>query len=114
MANYNRFQLSQNSKDVFGKDIGFYSRATEEITEGRKQFGEPFDLFETGDFLKGVFAKVQGQTILFGSTDSKTREVLKNLLSKDIFGLSDADLNNLIVSDIRPFLQKIINKGLIG
>lgn len=114
MADYNRFQISENSKDVFGKPIGFYSRATEQISEGRKPFGTPFTLFDTGVFLPSLFAKVQGQQVLFGATDPKTGEVLENLLSKDIFGLSDNDLNNLIVTDIRPFLLKYIPKQLIA
>ena len=41
----NKSQLKDESKDIFGKPIGFYSQATELITDGRKAKGQPFDAF---------------------------------------------------------------------
>lgn len=112
LAELNRNELHKESKDVFGKDIGFYSRATELITEGRKEFGTPFDLKETGKFLDDLFAKVQGESILFDTSDPKKSEVLENLLTKDIFGLSDEALALVLRTDIIPFLQKYFKKQI--
>lgn len=112
LAAYNVATLNQNSEDIFGKPIGFYSRATENYTEGKKKFGEPFDLLDTGDFLEGVFAKVQKDSIFFDTKDSKKKEVLKNLLSQDIFGLQEQDLNKVIQERILPFMQKYFRKEL--
>jgi hypothetical protein len=118
----NRKQIEENSKDVNGNDLGFYSKSTEIITTnnvllGRKgkikREGDPFDLNDTGSFLDNLFAEVEGESIFFGTTDSKKKEVLKNLLSKDIFGLSDANLRQVIAQDILPFLSNYLHKHLI-
>lgn len=105
LAQINKDTLNKKSEDVLGNAIGFYSRATEEITGGRKKEGDAFDLLETGDFLGGLTAKVQNNSILFDTKDSKKEEVLKNLLSSDIFGLQDDDLNDVLERFVEPFLQ---------
>lgn len=110
---YNVATLNQNSEDVFGKPIGFYSSGTEIITNGRKKTGEPFDLTETGKFLDSIFAKVQSNSILFDATDPKKKEVLKNLLTDDIFGLQDADLKMVVNERLLPFLLKYYKTKLL-
>tara|TARA_R110001606_G_scaffold321052_2_gene467900 strand:- start:6946 stop:7392 length:447 start_codon:yes stop_codon:yes gene_type:complete len=110
---YNVATLNQDSEDIFGNPIGFYSKGTEFMTNGRKKAGEPFDLLESGDFLESVFAKVQKDSVLFDASDTKKKEVFKNLLSNNIFGLQEPDLNKVIRERILPFLQNnIIRKGL--
>jgi hypothetical protein len=74
-----------------GKQIGLlrsepYARA-KKATGGVAPFGIP-DLKLTGDFHAGTFAKKQGQSLQFGSTDSKTGE-LTSKYGKEIFGLTD-------------------------
>lgn len=105
-AAYNKSTLFHDSEDVNKKPIGFYSFATELITGGRKAKGQPFDLFETGDFLDSLFAKVGRDNIFFDSSDPKKQEVLSNLLTDNIFGLQDDDLHKIIATRIKPFMQK--------
>lgn len=112
LAAYNVATLNQESEDVLGKPIGFYSRATELITGGRKKAGDPFDLLESGDFLEGVFAKVQKDSIFFDTKDSKKKEVLGNLLTDNIFGLQEEDLKKVIRERILPFMQNYFRKEL--
>lgn len=112
LAAYNQATIFEDSKDVKGKSIGFYSKATELITGGEKKAGDPFTLKDTGDFLEGIFAKVRGRTIFFDTTDSKKNEVLKNLLTDDIFGLQDDDLKRAIDTRMLPFLLKYYRKRL--
>lgn len=113
LAAYNVATLHQDSEDIFGKPIGFYSPGTENITNGRKKAGEPFDLLESGDFLESIFAKVQKDSVFFDASDSKKKEVFANLLSNNIFGLQEQDLNKVIQERILPHLQNnIIRKGL--
>lgn len=114
MADLNREQLNKESSDVFGNPIGFYSVTTDILTDGEKEFGTPFTLFDTGVFLPTIFARVAGNTVLFGANDPKTDEVLENLLSKDVFGLSDEDLNLVVQEDIVPFLQGYFPRQLLG
>ena len=114
MADLNREQLNKESSDVFGNPIGFYSVATDILTDGEKEFGTPFTLFDTGVFLPTIFARVAGPVVLFGANDPKTDEVLENLLSRDIFGLSDEGLRLVVNQDIVPFLQGYFSKQLLG
>jgi hypothetical protein len=114
LAAYNRATLFEESEDVKGKPIGFYSPATEIISDGEKKAGEPFTLKDKGDFLDGLFAKVQKDSVFFDTKDSKKKEVLKNLLSEDIFGLQKEDLNKVIDRKLLPFFQNYFRKQLLG
>ena len=104
LADENVDVIFNESKDVFGSPIGFYSKGTESITGGRKKAGQPFDLKETGEFLEKVFANVEKESIFFDTSDDKRQDVLSNLLSRDIFGLSDDRLNKFLESKVLPFL----------
>lgn len=112
LAAYNQATIFEESESVPGKPIGFYSRATELITGGEKKAGDPYTLKDSGDFLEGIFAKVQGTTIFFDTSDPKKKEVLKNLLTDDIFGLQDDDLKRAIDTRMLPFLLKYYRKKL--
>lgn len=119
----NKEQLFETSEDIFGDPIGYYSRATEYITTNNallgyggeiKKEGEPYNLRETGAFLKGLFIDVKNGSIYFGSKDSKTELILsnENLLSKNLFGLQEENLRELIDKDLLPFVLKHVRKFL--
>ena len=110
---YNRATIYDESEDIDGDPIGFYSMGTQLITGGRKSKGDPFDLKESGTFLEGIFAKVQKDSILFDTTDSKKKKVFENLLSDDIFGLQDADLHKILDEKVEPFLIYYFKKNLL-
>ena len=110
----NRDQLFKNSSDIFGNPIGFYSKATENITGGRKKEGQPYNMFDTGNFLRDLFARVKGDSIVFGSDDGKVDEILSNrrLLSKKLFGLTNQNLTRIIQEEILPRYLKFIREEL--
>lgn len=110
----NRKQLNEKSKDIYGQAIGFYSKATEVITKGVKKAGEPFDAKDTGSFLNKLYARIEQDRVVFGSTDSKVELILNsdNWLSHDLFGLTDADLNKIIEEKILPFMIANYRKNL--
>lgn len=119
----NTEQLNKKSEDIFGEPIGFYSEATEWITTNQallgqrtdiKKAGEPFSMKDTGDFLKGFYIEVKNEVIYFGSRDIKTPLILdnENLLSRDLFGLQDDNLRELIEKDLLPFVLKFSRKEL--
>jgi len=114
MTALNRDQLFKNSEDIFGNAIGFYSPATQIITGGRKKAGDPYTMFDIGDFIRQLFARVKNEEIVFGSDDSKVDKILGNrrLLSKSLFGLTDKNLRNIISREIRPLYLKFIRKEL--
>lgn len=101
----NKDQIFNDSKDINGKPIGFYSYATEVISKGKKKKGEPFTGFDTGDFFKGFYMQEVSGVLRFGSSDSKTQTILnsENWLSHELFGLSDENLNEIIVKRLLPF-----------
>lgn len=110
----NRKQLNENSKDIYGQAIGFYSKATEVITKGAKKAGEPFDAKDTGSFLNKMYAKIEQDRVVFGSTDSKVELIMNsdNWLSHDLFGLTDEDLNKVINEKVLPFMIDNYRKHL--
>ncbi|AUC15412.1 hypothetical protein BTO06_09795 [Tenacibaculum sp. SZ-18] len=93
--------------------MGFYSKATELITNGRKKAGDPFDLLESGDFLDGLYAKVDRDNVFFDSRDSKRKEVLKHLLSNNVFGLQDADKNKVVDTRLLPYFQNYFRREFL-
>lgn len=103
-------RIFNESKDIFGNDLGFYSYATEVITKGRKKAGEPFTGFDTGDFFKGFNSFVSNEQFSFSSTDKKTSTILnsENWLSDEIFGLTDKELNKVIAEKLLPYFIKNI------
>ncbi|WP_157811797.1 hypothetical protein [Tenacibaculum sp. SZ-18] len=113
LAAYNRATINQESEDIFGKPLGFYSKATELITNGRKKAGDPFDLLESGDFLDGLYAKVDRDNVFFDSRDSKRKEVLKHLLSNNVFGLQDADKNKVVDTRLLPYFQNYFRREFL-
>lgn len=119
----NREQLFETSEDIFGNPIGYYSKATEYITTnnallgygGRiKREGDPYDMRDTGNFLKGLYIDVKRGEIVFKSKDAKTDLILsnKNLLSTSLFGLQEDNLRELINNDLLPFVLQHIRKTL--
>lgn len=113
LAQYNRSQLFIDSKDVNGKAIGFYSKGTESITKGKKKAGQQFNLFDKGKFLPSIFSKVSEGSIFFGATDSKLPLIFENLLTTDIFSLTESNLNKIIEERFLPKIIEYFKKNLI-
>lgn len=108
LVNYNVNQLNVESRDINGKPIGFYSYATEVITDGRKKQGEPFDSRDTGDFLKSFYIEIKNNVVYFGASDAKVKLILTsdNWLSDKLFGITEENLRQFIKSDVLPFVLK--------
>lgn len=93
---------------VKGEEIGFYKKSTEEITNGRKKYGELYDLKDSGDLWNKTYLGTQVQPrkkdIIFGygSDGENKRKLFKTIRlyglitdPNDIFGLSN------------PFIEKL-------
>ena len=102
---YNQNQINVNSKDIFGRSIGFYSKATEAISGGEKRAGQPFTGYDTGSWLDSFYLKPSNGGFTFWAKDSKNGIILQspNWLSSDLFGLSDANLKEAIKVYFLPF-----------
>lgn len=112
----NKKQLNEDSQDIYGDAIGFYSYATELITKGAKKKGEPFDAKDTGSFLNNFYMTVYDDVFYFGSTDPKTDDILDspNWLSQDLFGLTDENLEMAIETKLKPFIIDYCKKTLLS
>ena len=110
----NKNQIQENSQDIFGNPIGFYSQATEVISKGKKKKGEPFSGVDTGDFFKGFYMQEVSGVLRFSSTDPKTNKILNsnNWLSNELFGLSDENLKEIIKHRLLPFFVNNIREKL--
>lgn len=110
----NKNQIQENSQDIFGNPIGFYSQATEVISKGKKKKGEPFSGVDTGDFFKGFYMQEVSGVLRFSSTDPKTNKILNsnNWLSNELFGLSDENLKEIIEQRLLPFFVNNIKEKL--
>lgn len=114
MVEMNKNQINKDSQDIYGKAIGYYSKATELITNGAKGAGEPFTGKDTGNWLNAFYVSFIGDTFFFGSTDPKTDDIMDspNWLSASLFGLTDENLKKLIDSKIQPFVINYYRKEL--
>jgi hypothetical protein len=64
--------------------------------------------------LGGLYAKIQNNMVVFGSTDPKVDLIMDsdNWLSKDLFGLSDENLNMVIEQKLKPFVLQLYRNTL--
>lgn len=114
LVQLNKDQINKNSEDIFGKAIGFYSKATEFITDGEKRAGQPFTGKDTGDWLDAFYMTVYDGIFYFGSTDPKTDDILDspNWLSQDLFGLTEDNLYVVTHEKFKPFVIDYCRKQL--
>jgi hypothetical protein len=89
-------QLRQRGVDKDGDVIGYYSRATESITKGRKRFNEHFTLFDTGDFYRSMFITVTSEDLFINATSQSYTDMQKKRWWTDsILGLTDENFEKL-------------------
>lgn len=103
-------RIFEESKDIHGNALGFYSKATEIISKGAKKDGEPFSGYDSGDLFEGFYMQEVSGVLRFGSKSPHLADILKsqNWLSKDFLGLSDKDLKAIIETRLLPFLLQLI------
>jgi len=108
LLNLEKKRISEDSKDVLGKPIGFYSAATEAITGGEKERGQPFTGIDTENWFKGFYMQEVSGVLRFSSKDPKTQLILnsEHWLSDKLFGLSEKDLKEVITTRLLPFFIK--------
>ena len=85
----------QAGQDGNGNPMGFYSRATEIITQGRKQEGDPYNLFDTGAFYNSMFVVAMADRLNFEADADKAGGNLYELYGNAITKLTDENFENL-------------------
>ena len=97
-------QLSKGI-DAKGNTIGLYSYWTERISEGRKQEGDPYTLFDTGAFYNSLRIIISGLSFIVEGNGQKDKENLFVKYGDDIVGLTNESLEKLA----QELLPKYIN-----
>lgn len=87
-------QLRNKGVNADGEIIGYYSRATEIISQGRKKTGEPFTLEDTGQFYRSLFVVVLTDALIIDGDVEKFKD--QNWYNDKIIGLTDENFTKLI------------------
>jgi len=114
MVELNKAQINKDSQDIYGKAIGFYSKATDILTNGQKEWGTPFTGKDTGNWLDKFYVTVLDDVFFFGSTDPKADDIhdSPHWLSQSLYGLTDENLKDVIDTKIKPFVMNYNRKQL--
>jgi hypothetical protein len=90
-------QLMQKRIDANGNHLGFYSWMTEAMSKGRKKEGDPYNLYDTGEFHNKMFVVVLRDSLAVDSEGADKENV--NLFKEygdNIVGLTDENMGKLI------------------
>lgn len=90
-------------KDVKGNIRTGYSPLTAKLSKGRKKIGQPFNLFDTGEFYRSIKATPELKGVDIDAYFQKEDTNLEKKFGKDIIGLTDENLQKL-----QEFIKPII------
>ncbi len=96
-------QLRNKGVDSLGDKIGFYSYTTELITNGEKQEGDPYTLYDTGEFYRSMYLVVLNDAIVFEADYTKMAD--QDWWSNNILNLTEKN---------RDRLRELVLKNYIG
>jgi hypothetical protein len=108
-ANVSRIERGKNTE---GGDMGYYR--SENYADLKQAMGSkaPYGVFDfkfDHDFLSGVFAKREKDTIKFDSTDEKTTKLtlLAEKFDSEVFGLTNVRIQDVLTR------ENIVNEQII-
>jgi hypothetical protein len=90
-------------KDNNGNVRTGYSPLTAKLSKGRKKIGQPFNLFDTGEFYKSIKATPELKGVDLDADFQKEDTNLEKKFGKDIIGLTDENLQKL-----QEFIKPIV------
>ena len=98
-------QLGEDRINSLGAHLGFYSFATELISNGRKKAGEPFDLNDTGAFWDSWLVFIGASEIIIDANPFKDEDNLFEKYGIDVLGLTDENLQVLINEALEQYIR---------
>lgn len=108
-------QLDERGVDNTGASLGQYSEQYKKIKRRKGQRTDHVTLRDTGTFKKEFKVKAKKDEAEIYSTDKKTMWLM-NRYGRNIFGLTDENLQMLIDLRFKPFiinnLKKLITNGV--
>lgn len=106
-------QLKEQGIDKDGDIIGRYSFATEWITKGRKQEGDPYTLEDTGEFYKSMFISVYTDLFEVNADAEKEDTNLFEDYGTGIVGLTEQN-KSILIEKLRQHYINYARKILLG
>lgn len=91
--------------------IGLYSYATELISQGRKQEGDPYDLFDTGEFYRSMYMVISPDAIVFEADPIKDNDNLFTKYGTEIIKLDPENrikLTKLVKQKYIEYIKEIL------
>ena len=112
---YQKQQLFIKSVDASGEHgeaLGFYSKATEVISEGKKKYNAPYTMVDSGAFKQGMTFKMKYNKMIFSSSTPKLSDILNNDVFRDLelLGLNGDSLRRFNNNVIKPFIKSWIEE----
>jgi hypothetical protein len=102
----------QKGENMFGDNIGFYSRMTEIISQGRKKEGDPFTLEDTGDFYESFFVKPFLDFVEISAEGRKKDEDILEKYGETVIGVSEESIS-LLILEIKPYLIDYVRSKIL-
>lgn len=106
-------QIRQQGEDSKGDVIGYYSFATEFITNGEKQEGEPYSLYDTGETYRSLYLVVLRDAIVIEGDFSKMDD--QQWWSEDIYKLNENHVNRLrelVKNSFIAYVKQTLFRGI--
>lgn len=106
-------QIRKEGQDSEGDIIGLYSFATEFITNGEKQEGEPFSLYDTGETYRSLYLVVLKDAIVIEGDFSKMKG--SDWWSEKIYKLDENHvdrLRELVKNSYIAYVREVLFRGL--
>ena len=102
----------QSGEDGDGEIMGLYSYATEIISQGRKQQGDPYTLEDTGDFYKSIFLVAMVDELILEAETDKGDEDLYEKFGKQITKLNDENfqlLKEKVKESYKQYIRRLLH-----
>ena len=106
-------QLRDQGIDGDGDFIGFYSFATELISNGEKQEGDHYTLDDTGAFYRSMFIRVFADRFEIVADGQKDDDNLFDKFGDEIIALTDENLEKVAVM-VRKSYVDYVRRVLLG
>jgi hypothetical protein len=106
-------QLIQEGEDSLGDTIGLYSYATEFITNGEKEQGDPYTLYDTGETYRSLYLIVLRDAIVIEGDFTKMQD--QDWWSENIYRLNEYHvdrLRELVKNSFIAYVRKVLFRGL--
>jgi len=104
-------QLIDEGINKFGEIIGYYSYATELISNGKKKQGDHYNLFDTGAFFRSFVVIVGIDAIKIDANAQKGEDNLFKKFGNKIIGLTDENftkLKELVKKSYISYARKVL------